>query len=133
ANGCTTTVCGSHVRAFQLHNADGSLIAGSYLIVEDAGGVNYDYNDNVYVINNVQPDSTAVPTGVSATAGDKQATVSWRAVSGSDIKGYNVYSATGSTAPSASSTPLNGSTPLTGTSYTNTGLTNAKIYNYFVQ
>jgi hypothetical protein len=57
SKGCNTTLCGNHVRAFQLHNASGSLRGGSYLIIEDAGGVNYDYNDNVYILNNVKPAS----------------------------------------------------------------------------
>ncbi len=57
SKGCTTTLCGNHVRVFQLHNHTGTLRGGSYLVVEDANGVNYDYNDNVYILNNVKPAS----------------------------------------------------------------------------
>jgi hypothetical protein len=57
AAGCKSTTCGNYVRAFQLHAADGSVLKGSYLIVEDDGGAqpNYDYNDHVYILSNVQP------------------------------------------------------------------------------
>ncbi len=59
AAGCKSTTCGNYVRAFQLHAADGSPLSGTYLITEDDGGAqpNYDYNDHVYILSNVRPAS----------------------------------------------------------------------------
>lgn len=61
----------------------------------------------------------AAPTGVSATPGDKQATIRWNAVSGASS--YNLYRAPGTAAYR---------TGLTGTAFTDTGLTNGTLYAY---
>jgi hypothetical protein len=53
--GCTATQCGHHVRAFKARTADGTLIPNAYLLAEDFGGINYDYNDNVFLLENVKP------------------------------------------------------------------------------
>ncbi len=55
ASGCTATQCGQHVRVFQLRNSAGALVAGSYLVTTDIGGINYDFQDNVYVVSNITP------------------------------------------------------------------------------
>jgi hypothetical protein len=46
---------GHHVRFYPLKNADNALVADTYLMVMDYNGVNYDYNDNVYIITNIKP------------------------------------------------------------------------------
>ncbi|MBW7459652.1 glycoside hydrolase family 9 protein, partial [Paenibacillus sepulcri] len=60
----------------------------------------------------------AVPTGLTADAGDSQITLSWNASSESDLEGYNVY--------------VNGvkknTSPLTATGYTAAGLANGTTY-----
>lgn len=53
--GCAASQCGQHVRVFAVRGADGGLVPGSYIFVEDAGGINYDYQDNVYLVQNVKP------------------------------------------------------------------------------
>jgi hypothetical protein len=68
----------------------------------------------------------AAPTNLSATAGNSQATLSWTGSTGATS--YNVYRATSS--GGEGSTPI--TTGLTGTSYTNTGLTNGTTYYYKV-
>jgi hypothetical protein len=57
AHGCGAPQCGQHVRAFQLHAADGSVLKGTYLIMEDdaTSKVTWDYNDHLYLVSNVQP------------------------------------------------------------------------------
>jgi hypothetical protein len=55
ANGCTAEQCGSHVRFFRVRDRAGALVAGSYLLVMDYSGFNYDFNDNVYLLENVTP------------------------------------------------------------------------------
>jgi predicted phage tail protein len=70
------------------------------------------------------------PTGLTATAGNGQVTLSWRAPAadgGAAIIGYDVYEGTSSGGESGS--PVNSSL-ITTTSYTATGLTNGSTY-YF--
>jgi fibronectin type 3 domain-containing protein len=70
------------------------------------------------------PPST--PSGLSASAGNAQVSLSWTGSSGATS--YNVYR--GTTAGGEGATPI--ATGLTGTSYTNTGLTNGTTYYYKV-
>jgi fibronectin type 3 domain-containing protein len=66
----------------------------------------------------------SAPTNLNATAGNGQVSLTWTASSGA--KSYNLYRATSS--GGEGNTPL--VTGLTGTSYTNTGLTNGTTYFY---
>ncbi|RKP53163.1 glycoside hydrolase family 5 [Cohnella endophytica] len=67
----------------------------------------------------------SAPTGLTATAGNAQAALSWTAASGA--ASYTVKRATTSGGPYT-----NVATALTATSYTNTGLTNGTTYYYVV-
>jgi endoglucanase len=71
------------------------------------------------------PTAPAAPTGVTANAGDGQASISWNASSGATS--YNVKRST--TSGGAYSTVASN---VTSTSYTNTGLTNGTTYYYVV-
>ncbi|MCD6177959.1 hypothetical protein J7K03_01705 [bacterium] len=62
------------------------------------------------------------PTGLSATAGDSQVTLSWNGSSGATL--YYIYRKSGSQYPFLATT--------TNTSYTDTGLTNGTTYYYKV-
>jgi endoglucanase Acf2/fibronectin type 3 domain-containing protein len=68
----------------------------------------------------------STPTGLSATAGNAQVSLSWSASSGATS--YNVYRS--STSGGEGTTPI--ATGLTGTNYTNTGLTNGTKYYFTV-
>ena len=68
----------------------------------------------------------AAPAGLTATPGSAQAALSWTASNGATS--YNVYRGTYS--GGESSTAI--ATGITGTSYTNTGLTNGTTYYYTV-
>jgi len=55
AAGCTATQCGHHLRVFQARQPDGTLIPGAYLMAQDFEGINYDYQDNVFLLENLKP------------------------------------------------------------------------------
>ncbi len=57
ANGCTDP-CGHHVRFWPVKDRSGAVVAGSYLMGMDYSGINYDYNDNLYLVTNVAPAAT---------------------------------------------------------------------------
>ena len=67
------------------------------------------------------------PSGLSASAGNTQVSLTWAA--GSGATSYNVYR--GTTAGGESTTAI--ATGITSTSYTNTGLTNGTTYYYKVK
>lgn len=71
-----------------------------------------------------QGTAPAAPTGLVATAGNAQVSLTWTASSGATS--YNVYRGTSS----GSETSI--ATGVTTTSYTNTGLTNGTVYYYKV-
>ncbi len=64
-----------------------------------------------------------VPSGLAATAGDAQVSLSWQANSEADLKQYNLYSGTSST-----ELTLLASIPGGSESYVATGLTNGTTY-----
>jgi Bacterial Ig-like domain len=54
ANGCPGP-CGHHVRFFPVKDRQGAPVPGTYYMIMDYAGINYDYNDNGYLITNVAP------------------------------------------------------------------------------
>jgi len=76
--------------------------------------------------NGTQPTVPPAPTGLTATAGNAQVTLSWAASAGA--VSYNLYRATRSGGEGA--TPV--IKGITGTTYTNTGLKNGTVYYYQV-
>jgi hypothetical protein len=46
---------GHHVRFFRFTDSRGNAVPNTYLMVMDYQGVNFDYNDNNYVITNIRP------------------------------------------------------------------------------
>ncbi|HVU18608.1 MAG TPA: malectin domain-containing carbohydrate-binding protein [Candidatus Didemnitutus sp.] len=68
----------------------------------------------------------AAPTGLTASPGNAQVTLNWTASSGATT--YNVYRATSSNGEGSTAIQ----TGVTGTSFTNTGLTNGTTYYYKV-
>jgi hypothetical protein len=47
--------CGHHVRFWVLKDRTGAVVPNTYLMAMDYSGINYDYNDNVYLVSNVKP------------------------------------------------------------------------------
>jgi hypothetical protein len=54
-NGCPGP-CGHHVRFWQLKDRSGKAIAGSFIVAMDSSSVNYDYQDDVYLMSNAAPE-----------------------------------------------------------------------------
>ncbi|BDI28202.1 hypothetical protein CCAX7_002530 [Capsulimonas corticalis] len=75
----------------------------------------------------VAPTAPAAPTGLAATAGNAQVSLSWTASSGATS--YSIFR--GTTSGGESATAI--ATGVTGTTYTNTGLTNGTTYYYEVK
>jgi hypothetical protein len=47
--------CGHHVRFWPVKDRSGAIVPNTYVMSMDYSGVNYDYNDNVYLLTNVAP------------------------------------------------------------------------------
>jgi hypothetical protein len=96
----------------------------------ESGNVSWSYNGNAFSIvqpGGATPAAPAAPTGLTATSAvNAQVPLSWNASNGATS--YNIYRGTSSNGQSA--TPI--ATGVTGTSYTNTGLTNNTTYYYKV-
>jgi hypothetical protein len=123
--------------------ADGNIVAaytGSYMVVTPAeftvgthavefNAYNFiGYIDN-FQISNVaryfESNPLAVPTNLTATAGDSQVTLSWAAVTGAT--GYNVKRSTTAGGPYTTI-----ATKVTGTTYVDKTVTNCTTYYYVV-
>ncbi|WP_157956794.1 carbohydrate-binding protein, partial [Salinicola halimionae] len=57
---------GHTVRVFQAYDTDGIAIANTYFVVMDYTGINYDYNDNVFLVEGIQP-AARTPFNETAT------------------------------------------------------------------
>ena len=52
--------CGHHVRFWPVRDRDGVLVPNTWLVSMDYAGINYDYNDNVYLVTNMKPENPAL-------------------------------------------------------------------------
>ena len=104
--------------------ANVTLPAGQQVLeyFQDTGG----YNLNYMTFASASTGPPPAPTGLTATAGNAQVALVWSSASGATS--YNVYR--GTSAGGESSTALAGS--LTGTTYTDTSVTNGTTYYYKV-
>ncbi|WP_110599100.1 carbohydrate-binding protein [Salinicola lusitanus] len=57
---------GYTVRVFQAYDTAGNAIANTYFVAMDYTGINYDYNDNVFLIEGIQP-ATRTPFNETGT------------------------------------------------------------------
>jgi hypothetical protein len=48
--------CGHHVRFWPAKNRSGTVMTGTFIVAIDSHGINYDYQDNVFLISNITPD-----------------------------------------------------------------------------
>ncbi len=96
----STTDQGHHVRFFVAKDESGNVIPNTYLMVMDYSGINYDYNDNVYLITNIKPVTPpSAPTGITANPGGAGTQLDWKDNPEPNIAGYNVYSSSSASGP----------------------------------
>ncbi|HKL89205.1 MAG TPA: hypothetical protein VJ884_09380, partial [Salinibacter sp.] len=53
--------CGHHVRFWPVRDRSGAYVPSTFLMVMDYSGINYDFNDNVYLVTNVEPAENTPP------------------------------------------------------------------------
>ena len=64
---------GHFTRMFVALDADGNVIPNTYLVIQDYTGINYDYNDNMFVVSGITPVGTGKAltiTGLDDAAAD---------------------------------------------------------------
>ena len=59
--GNPSIVCGHHVRFWKVKDRAGNVVPNTYLLGMDYAGINYDFNDNLYLISNIEPSDEGVP------------------------------------------------------------------------
>lgn len=91
---------------------------------KNASSTGYGLTADAITLVSSTPTAPPAPSGLSATPGNAQVTLNWTAVSGATS--YNVKRAT------VSGGPFTTIASPTGTTYTNTGLTNGAAYYYVV-
>lgn len=122
---------GHHVRFWIARDAQGNVIPSTYLMAMDYNGINYDYDDNVYLIRNLRPAAAnsppVAPTGVQgASASNSSISLAWNAVSGAAR--YMVERR-----PAAGGAWVLLSENQTGTTYVDEGLSSGVAYQYRVR
>ncbi|SDQ67082.1 malectin domain-containing carbohydrate-binding protein [Quadrisphaera sp. DSM 44207] len=68
AQGCSGA-CGHHVRFYPAHDRSGHLMANTWLMLVDSRGINFDYQDNVYLITNARPETAPDPSTAAVLPG----------------------------------------------------------------
>jgi fibronectin type 3 domain-containing protein len=93
---------GHHVRFFPLrirvpNSPDQTrIVRDAWIMMMDFSGINYDYNDNVYVISNMRPAPPPAPSGVVATTQPSGGfMLSWQRNADPLTRTYNVYRSLG--------------------------------------
>src|SRR5207248_1117069 len=71
---------GHHVRFWPARDRNGNIIPNTWLMSMDYAGINYDYNDNVFLISNMRPAPPAAPTNLVATGSGAGIALTWTAV-----------------------------------------------------
>ncbi|WP_262847553.1 choice-of-anchor D domain-containing protein [Mumia quercus] len=133
-NGCVAP-CGQHVRLWPVKDRDGTLVPGSYLLSMDYAGINYDYQDNVYLVTNLRPEVITTPQ-VVATPGNNTVTLSWGRNPYDVGVGYRVWRGTTPGFAVNDASLISGPTssdPITATTFTDTTAVNGTTYYYVVR
>jgi len=117
-----------HFRFYPARSADGEFLADTWVMAMDYTSINFDYNDNVFLIRNVKPAGRpASVRGVQALPTRSGADLAWVAVEGA--VGYQVFR---STSVDKRFTRISGDDLVTGTSFADTGAPDRRTWYYRV-
>lgn len=105
---------GHHIRFWPLKDASGAVVPNTYLMGMDYLSINFDYQDNIYVIRNIRPavavsGPPAAPTGLTATGSTASVALNWSDNAEANLAGYNVYRGTSADFVPDASNKLNAS------------------------
>lgn len=121
---------GHHVRFWPVRDETGSFVPNMYIMAMDYFGINYDFQDNLYLFSNVRPElRPGAPANVNTLASGAGVNVTWNANLEANVVGYNVYR---STQPGSGFTKLNGATPVTGLTFNDASVPPGAVYYYRV-
>jgi hypothetical protein len=82
---------GHHIRFFPVKDLNGQIQPDTYLMCIDYQSVNFDYQDNVYLITNIRPEGVpASPAGLNATASTNGISLDWQDAYDS-ISSYSIF------------------------------------------
>jgi fibronectin type 3 domain-containing protein len=121
-SGTWTNISGASAASFSI-SAAAATDAGSYRVIVTNSAGSATSNTATLTVNPAVPPA---PTNLGGTAGNAQVTLTWTAASGATS--YNIYRGTSSGGESSS--PI--ATGVTGTTLTDTGLSNGTTYFYKV-
>ena len=117
----TGWLCGHDVRFWSVKDRNGNVIPNTYFMIMDYVGINYDYNDNIYLVSNIKPADMLINVGAPPSSsfvgpgGRVWMSDASNAYAGSDKRNENIIAkpqAAGTTAPNE---PVFGSYPYAGT------------------
>lgn len=122
---------GGHALRFYIaKDRAGNIIPNTYILIHDYTGQsysNYDYQDNIYLITNVRPNTgPSAATGIGLTANGSGLNLSWNVNTEGNLAGYNLYR---STSAGGAYTKVNGDL-ITGTTYSDTSAFVGQTYYY---
>lgn len=120
---------GHHVRFFPLRDRTGAVVKDTWLVIMDFSGINYDYNDNVYLVSNIRPESPGVPFGPLAVVRPEGGfSVGWQPNADRRTTGYNVYRSLNASSGFVKVNPA----PVTTTAYADPTAARGATYFYRV-
>jgi glucose/arabinose dehydrogenase len=81
---------GHHVRFYPVRDREGDYVPNQWLALVDYNSINFDFQDNVYLISNIRPSSKLpAPLGAAAVSTGDGLNIAWSQVPGA--VSYNLY------------------------------------------
>lgn len=95
ADGNSIPGTGHAFRFYPLKDRNGNLVPNTWIVAQDYTGLsysNYDYQDNIYVVSNIMPESApSAPTNLAGSSSGVGITLDWNKNTEGNVVGYRVY------------------------------------------